>query len=51
MIKADELAYEKITDTPVLAANFRRKITELVRETEDFTSGTGHRPARLYTKR
>ena len=44
-------AYEKITDTPVLAANFRRKITELVRETEDFTSGTGHRPARLYTKR
>lgn len=44
-------AYERITDTPVLAANFRRKIAELVRETEDFTSGTGHRPARLYTKR
>ena len=43
-------AYEKIAGEAVLAANFRRKTAELVRETEAFTSGTGHRPARLYTK-
>ena len=44
-------AYEKITDASVLTANFRRKTAEYVRETDAFTSGTGHRPARLYTKR
>ena len=43
-------AYEKITGEQVLTANFRRKTADRVRETEDFTSGTGHRPARLYTR-
>ena len=44
-------AYEKLTGETVLTPNFRRKTADLVRETEHFTSGTGHRPARLYTKR
>lgn len=42
--------YEKLTGETVLTANFRRKTADLVRETERFTSGTGHRPARLYTR-
>ena len=32
------------------AANFRRKIIDLVRETDRYTSDKGHRPAKLYTK-
>ena len=32
-------------------ANFRRKISDYVTETEKFTSGAGHRPARLYQRK
>ncbi len=42
---------ETITNISVLPANFRRKISELVEETDEFTSGAGHRPAKLYKKR
>ena len=42
---------ETVTDKFVLTANFRRKIASLVSETEDFTEGAGHRPARLYRRK
>ena len=34
-----------------LTPNFRRKVAEYVEETEEFTEGAGHRPARLYVKK
>lgn len=41
-------AQQMITDEPVLSANFRRKAANYVRKTEAFSTGAGHRPARLY---
>ncbi len=41
---------EAVTGEPTLPANFRRKISDRVAGTEDFTEGAGHRPARLYRK-
>ncbi len=43
--------YEAILGKKDQAANFRRKVMDLVQETESFTSDKGHRPARLYRKR
>lgn len=34
-----------------LPANFRRKVADLVEETDGFTEGAGHRPARLYRRK
>lgn len=42
--------YEIIGGVPLLAANFRRKTASLVAETDGFTEGAGHRPARLYKR-
>ncbi len=42
---------ETLMGTTLLTANFRRKIADLVEETEEYTEGAGHRPARLYIKR
>ena len=42
---------ETITGIPILPANFRRKISEYVEETEEYTTGAGHRPAKLYRKK
>lgn len=42
---------ELVTGATVLAANFRRKAAEYVEETEEFTSGAGHRPAKLFRRR
>lgn len=42
---------ETILGVPLLAANFRRKIEKLVVETDEYTSGAGHRPAKLFRKR
>ena len=42
--------YEIIGGASLLTANFRRKTAHLVRETENFTEGAGHRPARLFRK-
>lgn len=42
---------EAITNASVFTANFRRKISGLVEETDEFRSGAGHRPARLYRRR
>ena len=39
---------ETILNTTILPANFRRKINDYVIETDEYTQGAGHRPARLY---
>ncbi len=43
--------YEAILGKKDQAANFRRKINDLVQETDKYTSDKGHRPAKLYTKK
>ena len=35
----------------LLTANFRRKIADFVEETDEYTFGAGHRPARLFRKK
>ena len=42
--------YETILGKKDQAANFRRKIKDMVRETGRLTGDKGHRPAKLYTK-
>lgn len=42
--------YEVIQDKKDGAANFRRKIIGMVKETENYSSEKGHRPAKLYTR-
>ena len=43
--------YEIILGKKEQAANFRRKIIDLVQETDKYTSDKGHRPAKLYTRK
>jgi len=43
--------YETILGKKDQAANFRRKVIDMVRETGRYTSDKGHRPAKLYTKK
>lgn len=40
--------YEVILDTELLKANFRRKISNLVIETDKYTKSGGHRPSKLH---
>ena len=40
--------YEILLDKPLLKANFRRKIADMVIETEEQEENAGHRPSRLY---
>lgn len=42
---------ESLTGVPVAAANFRRKISDYVTETDKYTQGAGHRPAKLYRRK
>lgn len=42
---------ETLMGITLLTPNFRRKIAELVEETEEYTEGAGHRPAKLYKRR
>lgn len=42
---------ESILGVSLLTANFRRKTADLVEETDEYTEGAGHRPARLYRKK
>lgn len=42
---------ETITGQPVIPANFRRKIATLVEETNEYVTGAGHRPAKLYIRK
>ena len=50
-LSALQQVQETITNTTDAPANFRRKIAEYVEETEEYASGNGHRPAKIYTKR
>lgn len=40
--------YEVILDKELLKANFRRKIADMVVETNSYTKDKGHRPSKLY---
>ncbi|HWR05470.1 NUDIX hydrolase [Sporomusa sp.] len=40
--------YEIILDTGLLKANFRRKIADMVVETDEYTRDAGHRPSKLF---
>ncbi|MCX7710725.1 MAG: NUDIX hydrolase [Clostridia bacterium] len=40
--------YEVILDRELLAAAFRRKVADMVIETNQFTKDAGHRPSKLY---
>ena len=42
---------ETIMNISILPANFRRKISDYVTETEEYTQGAGHRPAKLYRRK
>ena len=42
---------ETVLNISVLPANFRRKVADLVEETDDYTEGAGHRPAKLFRRR
>lgn len=42
--------YEVILDKELLKAAFRRKVSDLVVETDEYTEKAGHRPSRLYRK-
>jgi 8-oxo-dGTP diphosphatase len=42
--------YEVILDKELLKAAFRRKIADLVAETDHYTENAGHRPSRLYRR-
>ncbi len=48
-------ALQKVQETllgiSLLTANFRRKIADFVEETDEYTEGAGHRPARLFRKK
>ncbi len=43
--------HETLTNTSVVTANFRRKIAAYVEETEEYTEGAGHRPAKLFKRK
>lgn len=40
--------YEIVLDTELLKANFRRKISDMVIETNEYTKDAGHRPSKLF---
>lgn len=42
-------SYEVILNEKLLDANFRRKTSKMVRETDQFITGKGHRSSRLFT--
>lgn len=42
---------ETITNVTQQPANFRRKIADYVEETEDYITGAGHRPAKLFKRK
>lgn len=42
--------YEVIMDKELLKAAFRRKVADLVTETDHYTENAGHRPSRLYRR-
>ena len=47
MLRVNEILLGK----PLLVANYRRKISYMVVEEDEYTEGAGHRPARLFRKK
>lgn len=43
--------YEVVMDKELLKAAFRRKVADLVTETDHYTENAGHRPSRLYRRK
>lgn len=43
--------YEILLGQKLYKANFRKKIADKIQQTEKFTSGTKHRPSRIYRKK
>ena len=43
-----QVIYEILMDKPLYKANFRKKISPMVIETDESTSGEAHRPSKLY---
>lgn len=50
-LTALQRAQETIMNISILPANFRRKISDYVIETDEYTQGAGHRPAKLYRRK
>ena len=50
-LSALQQVYEVILNRSLLVANFRRKIKDLVKETEYYAECGGHRPSKLYQRR
>lgn len=50
-LTAMQRVQETILDTTILPANFRRKIADYVVETDEYTAGAGHRPAKLFKRK
>ncbi len=46
-----QMLYENLLNTTVQAANFRRLFLPFVEETDEFVSGGGHRPAKLFKRK
>ncbi|MEE0931146.1 MAG: NUDIX domain-containing protein [Acutalibacteraceae bacterium] len=42
---------ETIMNISILPANFRRKVSDYVIETDEYTTGAGHRPAKLFKRK
>lgn len=42
---------ETIMNIEILPANFRRKVSDYVVETDEYTQGAGHRPAKLFRRK
>lgn len=49
-LSAMQKVQETLMGETYLPANYRRKVAEQVTETEEFTTGAGHRPARLFRR-
>ena len=50
-LSALQQVQETVMNISVLPANFRRKIAGYVEETDEYTQGAGHRPAKLYRRK
>lgn len=50
-LSALQRVQEAILDTPLLPANFRRKASPYIEETDEYLTGAGHRPAKLFRRK
>lgn len=50
-LSALQRVQEAILNTPLLPANFRRKASPYIEETDEYLTGAGHRPAKLFKRK